>query len=82
LQPQNAQHPIVTSFLLPFPLQPTQFRRLGVGRALLEACDAAARLAGKASISLHVVQKDTAANQLYLSYGYTEQARDNVIGAK
>lgn len=38
--------------------------------------------AGKGSISLHVVQDDPVANQLYLNYGYKEQTRDNFISAK
>ncbi|KAF5841664.1 hypothetical protein DUNSADRAFT_11871 [Dunaliella salina] len=59
-----------------------KFRRLGVGKLLLALCDEAAKVAGKDSISLHVRQGDNPANQLYLSYGYMEQARDNFIAAK
>mmetsp|Transcript_22086 Transcript_22086/g.61153 ORF Transcript_22086/g.61153 Transcript_22086/m.61153 type:complete len:255 (+) Transcript_22086:48-812(+) len=59
-----------------------KFRRLGVGKLLLALCDEAAKVAGKESVSLHVRQGDTPANQLYFSYGYVEQARDNIIAAK
>lgn len=59
-----------------------QFRRLGVGRTLLELCDQAAKAAGKPSISLHVRQGDTPAMQLYSTFGYQEQARDNALMAR
>eukprot|EP00882_Tetradesmus_deserticola_P030220 GHRQ01033915.1.p1 GENE.GHRQ01033915.1~~GHRQ01033915.1.p1 ORF type:complete len:235 (+),score=67.45 GHRQ01033915.1:78-782(+) len=51
-------------------------RRQGIGRAMLEACDAAAQDRGQDTVWLHVRQADAAALQLYTSYGYVEVGRD------
>ncbi|WIA21388.1 hypothetical protein OEZ85_000604 [Tetradesmus obliquus] len=53
-----------------------KFRRQGIARAMLEACDSAAQGRAQDTIWLHVRQADEAAQQLYTNYGYSEVVRD------
>eukprot|EP00775_Hariotina_reticulata_P007438 gene7438-7647_t len=53
-----------------------KFRRQGVARAMLQACDEVVRARDQSSIWLHVRQADAAAQQLYGGFGYLEVDRD------
>jgi ribosomal protein S18 acetylase RimI-like enzyme len=53
-----------------------KLRRQGIAKAMLEACDAAARSAGHSEMFLHVRQVDTGAQELYKGAGYEEVSRD------
>ena len=50
-------------------------RRQGIGRALLDECDAIAGLAGKSRITLWVAERNEAAVALYQSRGYRVAVR-------
>ncbi len=52
-------------------------RRRGVGRALVEACIAAARDAGKTVLTLHTTEAMGAARRMYESMGF-RRGRDKV----
>ncbi|KAG2441755.1 hypothetical protein HXX76_003368 [Chlamydomonas incerta] len=56
-----------------------KFRRQGIARALLAACEEAARGAGLREASLHVREADTAARALYDSAGYAVVAKDSWV---
>jgi len=56
LEIKDAYNSVITYALDARLLLHVQFRRLGVGRTLLELCDQAAKVAGKENISLHVRQ--------------------------
>lgn len=53
-----------------------KFRRQGVARAMLAACDETALHTGQRCIWLHVRQSDAAAQALYAGYAYREEGRD------
>ena len=53
-----------------------KFRRQGIARGLLRACEDAARAAGKREVWLHVREADAAARALYAACGYAEVAKD------
>ena len=54
-------------------------RRQGVGRALLDECDAIAGLAGKSRITLWVAEGNEAAVALYRSRGYRVERRRSTL---
>ncbi|KXZ52562.1 hypothetical protein GPECTOR_9g606 [Gonium pectorale] len=54
-----------------------KFRRQGVARALLAACEDAARGAGRREVWLHVREADAPARALYGSAGYVEAGKDS-----
>jgi ribosomal protein S18 acetylase RimI-like enzyme len=47
-----------------------EWRRRGVGRALVEACIARARSEGRTRLSLHTMPTMTAAHELYQTLGF------------
>ena len=54
-------------------------RRQGIGRALLDECDAIAGLAGKSRITLWVAERNEAAVALYQSRGYHVAVRRRTL---
>ncbi|PNW71507.1 hypothetical protein CHLRE_16g657150v5 [Chlamydomonas reinhardtii] len=56
-----------------------KFRRQGIARALLAACEEVARGAGLREASLHVREADSAARALYDSSGYTVVVKDSWV---
>jgi ribosomal protein S18 acetylase RimI-like enzyme len=53
-----------------------RLRRAGVARAMLVACGAAARRAGRREVYLHVREADAAARALYSGAGFLEVERE------
>lgn len=56
-----------------------KFRRSGVAKALLEACDRAVALTGLQDVHLHVRKSDSGAQELYTRRGYAEIDRDGAF---
>jgi len=52
----------------------------GVGRLLMEACEARARAAGKTFVTLHTTQRMTAAQAMYGKLGYERDADRDLGG--
>lgn len=55
----------------------SKFRRQGVARALLAACEGAAVAAGRREVWLHVREADAPARALYVGAGYQQVAKDS-----
>lgn len=54
-----------------------RFRRMGIAQAMLAACEAHAKAAGKPLVSLHVREADPVARALYAKSAFLEVSKDS-----